>query len=196
MRCTPRFGLLALLVVLGCAPEGGSPSPVEAAPAPVADPAPSWSDDLAGVTLVAPDSTWRLASPPALGGLAEVRVSVDATCSGYVWRSRLADRPSADRGAALTTRILERVAAAGVTDIVTRDQGEVPHGEFRAQMLRLDGRRGDAPWSARITATFVTRPSGRFYVEIGAVATASGFVRRRTCYDTVTASVSIHREGR
>ena len=107
-----------------------------------------------------------------------------------------ADRSGPGRDAALEARVLARLDATDVTDVTLSDRGVVPHGDFRAWMIRANGALGGQAWSARITATFATRPAGRFYVEIAATSGATDFVARRGCFDAVTAAVTIHRERR
>ena len=157
---------------------------------------PQWSDELARVHLLAPETDWELTPGKSSGGAAGVRIEAGAGCRGHVWRTRVSSEVERDRAAALEGRILDRVAASGVTDVTVRDKGEVPHGDFRALMTRLDGVLEAKPWFTRVTATFVTRPAGRFYVEIGASSGASSFVARRGCFDAITGSVTIQGERR
>ena len=155
---------------------------------------PRWSDDLAQIELAAPSADWTLTPEKEAGGITAVDLVASTTCAGRLRRVRVPPEPVADRGQALEARILDGLGRAGVTDVQVRDRGEVPHGDFRAQMVRIDGMQDGHPWSGRITATFVTRPTGRFYVEITAASSASGFVTRRTCFDQVTAAVTLQGE--
>jgi hypothetical protein len=120
-----------------------------------------------------------------------VEIAATKGCTGTVWRTRISHAPPADRASAIEARMNARLDALGVEDRVVRDKGEVPHGEFRARMIRSEGTLNDSPWASRVTATFVTRREGRFYVEIRAVSLALDFVSKRRCFDAVTAAVAI-----
>ena len=188
-----HLGLLGL--TLGGCPTS-SPPPPTAAAQPASSSPPRWTDDLAQLELVALDETWSLTPLPQAGGATGVEVRVDKVCKGRVWRSRAPGTTVADRDASLEARILARLEPLGISDQVIRDRGEVPHGDFRAYMVRADGQRSGRPWSCRVTATYVTRPSGRFYVEILATSDAMSFVTKRACFDALTASVTIRSEER
>jgi len=197
----PYVALLLLtlsgLVAAGCSAEPPPPRATqESASAEEVVATPWWSDPLARVDLVARAADWRLEAQPEAGGVIGVEIDAGDACTGHVHRARVPVTPAADRSKALEKRILGRVDALGVQGAVIRDRGEVPHGDFRAHMVRLDGTLDGRPWASRITGTFVTRQSGRFYVEVAAVSHAPGFVARRGCFDTLTAAVTIYSERR
>ena len=184
---------LAALLLSGCPVDPPAPAPVTLEEVAVT---PRWSDALGRVELVAGDANWKLTAQPEAGGVTGVQIDAGSTCTGHIWRSRVSSRPVADRSSALEGRILDRVEASGVEGVVVRDHGEVPLGELRAHMVRLDGTLDGRPWSSRVTATLVTRQSGRFYVEVAVVSGAPSFVARRNCFDAITAAVTIHAERR
>ena len=186
--------VLWLLCVLGCQPQ--VEAPVAPADTLLSKPLPSWSEPVAGVSLVAKDHDWVLLPVKGAEGATGVNVRVSGTCEGRLWRTRISETADMARADALEARLRSRLAALEVSDVVVRDRGEVAHGTFRAFMLRVDGRRGGDPWSARLVGSFVTRSEGRFYVEIVASSQSSGFVARRGCFDVLGASVTIRAERR
>jgi hypothetical protein len=185
---------LSALYALGCQPEAevrrGSTDAV-ASPA-----SPSWSEPLSGVSLLATSPAWALSPMKEVGGITGLRVRVSDTCEGQLLQERISGTPQPVRAAALEARLHARLAQLEVRDVIVRDRGEVPHGTFSAFMLRVDGLRAGSAWSARLIGSFVTRSEGRFYVEIVASSRASGFVVRRTCFDTLGAAVTIRTEER
>jgi len=186
--------VLWLLCAFGCQPQVEAPvAPIDAPPS---KPLPSWSEPVSGVSLVAKDHDWVLSPVEASEGATGVNVRVSGSCEGTLWRTRISEKAEMVRADALEARLRSRLTSLEVSDTVVRDRGEVAHGTFRAFMLRVDGRRGGDPWSARLVGSFVTRSEGRFYIEIVASSRSSGFVARRGCFDVLGASVTIRAERR
>lgn len=156
-------------------------------------PLPTWSEAKSGVSFTAKAHEWTLTPREGASG---VDVVISEMCTGHLTQTRVAETPEPARAAALEARLRARIAELAVSDVVVRDRGEVAHGTFRAFMMRVDGIREGAPWSARLVGSFVTRSSARFYVEIMASSRASGFVARRTCFDALGAAVTIRAERR
>ena len=159
----------------------------------VTSPLPTWSEGKSGVSLTAKAHEWTLTPREGASG---VDVVISELCTGHLTQTRVAEAPEPARAAALEARLRARLVELAVSDVVVRDRGEVAHGTFRAFMMRVDGVREGAPWSARLVGSFVTRSSARFYVEIMGSSRASGFVARRTCFDALGAAVTIRAERR
>ena len=162
----------------------------------VEPPRPTWVHPKTATTLDADASTWVLTQPEGLTLGEGVDVRVGPRCAGRI-RVQLSSKASqGERAEALSQRMHQSLVDMGVGEVEVADQGEVPHGTYRAFMMRVSGQSEGRAWFARMVSTFVTRDEGRFYVEMVASSDASSSVARRGCFDRVIKAVTIPKEVR
>ena len=159
-------------------------------------PTPQWHDPLASISVSAPEPSWTLSPIAERGGQAGVVMRVAGQCRGRLVRTRISGGKKAAGDAALAERLDAHLDDLGVTSRVIRDEGVVAHGDARALMREVEGQRTGRPFFSRLTATFLTRSSGRFYVLLEALSEADDFVTRRTCFDAIVASMTLPSELR
>ena len=187
---------LAVASLMGCEPHAQPAQPPLTKAPLVEPPRPTWVHVKTATTLDADTSSWVLTEPEGLTLGEGVDVKIGLRCAGRIRVQPLTDASQGERAEALSRRMHQSLVEMAVSEVDVADQGEVPHGTYRAYMMRVSGQRAGRSWFARMVSTFMTRDGERFYVEMVASSEASSSVARRGCFDRVIKAVTNPKEVR